>query len=220
MPDFAVVFDMDGVIVNSNPFHKRAWKAFCDAEGLDVDDATLEREVYGRVNADCLPVLFGPGLSDEKMEKLSREKESLFRRLAKGNMPALPGLEAFLEALEQEGVKRAVATSAPRGNVVFTMEETGLGRYFPVIVDESMIARGKPAPDIYLAAAKALGVDPQCCVAFEDSLSGAASARTAGMTVVGLATTHAPAELADLTELVINDFTEFSPGALAGLRRT
>lgn len=217
MSSFAVIFDMDGVIVHTNPFHKEAWQVFCQTHGLEIDQAEFERKSYGRINADILVMLFGPDLPPDRIEAMGREKEALFRELAAGKLPPLAGLEDLLTALDHMNVTRAVATSAPPENVDFVMAETGLARFFPIIIDETHVRRGKPAPDIYQAAARKLNMPAHRCLVFEDSLAGIQSGRNAGMTVVGLSTTHPSRELAPDTVMVLPDFREV--GSVSGVER-
>ena len=109
-----------------------------------------------------------------------------------------------------------MATAAPRANLDFALEETGLGPWFDVLVDVDMVANGKPSPDLYLKAAELLGRPPGSCVAVEDSYPGIASALAAGMKIVGITTTHTAAELTNV-HLVVKDFREVTPAVLAAL---
>ena len=129
------------------------------------------------------------------------------------DIEALPGLEQFLQKLDEAEITRAIATSAPRSNVDFTLEKTGLGRFFKTILDDSFVSKGKPDPEVYLKAAKAVNFPPERCVVFEDSLAGVQAAKNAGCKVVGLTTTHPAEELSD-THLVLPDFRQVEPKAL------
>jgi len=135
----------------------------------------------------------------------AREKEALYRKLYKGHVQPAAGLVRFLKALRTAGVTLAVATSAPRVNLDFVLDEAGLRPCFDALVDISAVERGKPAPDLYLKAAEELRRPPEDCVAFEDSYPGVESALAAGMRVVGVTTTHTAAELAH-AHMVIGDF--------------
>jgi HAD superfamily hydrolase (TIGR01509 family) len=110
-----------------------------------------------------------------------------------------------LEALEKAGIPKAIATSAPRANVDFTLEKTGTGKYFKTILDEAFVSKGKPDPEIYLLTAKAVGLPPQNCIVIEDSLSGVKAGKGAGCKVIGITTTHTREELSD-TDLIIDNF--------------
>ncbi|MGE4555676.1 MAG: HAD family hydrolase [Desulfovibrionaceae bacterium] len=217
MAEWAALFDMDGVIADTNPFHRSSWRAFCAKHGLSLSEKDLERRVYGRTNTDTLRDLFGLELSPERIHDLSEEKERLFRQMATGKLSPLPGLAELIAELQRSGTLLAVATSAPPDNASMVLRETGLAQAFATVVDASMVARGKPAPDVYLAASARLDVPPRACVVFEDSLSGVAAGRSAGMAVVGLATTHPVSELAPLTDLCAQDFREIGWNSIKAL---
>jgi HAD superfamily hydrolase (TIGR01509 family) len=204
--EFAVIFDMDGVMVNSNPYHKLALREFCHKHGHQLSDEQLRSRIYGRTNRDWLTNLFGP-LPEPVIRRYGEEKEQLFRDLFGKAIQPLSGLKRFLMLLEERGIPKAIATSAPRANVDFTLEHTGLGKFFTTILDESHVSRGKPDPEIYLKAAQALGYPPEKTFVFEDSLSGVQAAKAAGAHVIGVSTTHSRQELAG-TRLVIEDFTQ------------
>jgi beta-phosphoglucomutase len=203
---------MDGVIVDSNPAHKIALKQFCRKYGKDLSEDELREKIYGRRNQDWLVKIFGP-LDDGKMKAYADEKEALFRKIYDQDIKPLDGLASFLERLNDEKLPRAIATSAPRSNVDFTLDKTGLGRFFVTILDDTFVEQGKPHPDIYLKTAKALNFEPASCIVFEDSLAGVESARNAGCKVVGITSTHTREELKD-TDLVIDNFVGLDPKEL------
>jgi beta-phosphoglucomutase len=208
----AFIFDMDGVIIDSNPFHKVALKQFCQQYGHHLSEEQLKEKIYGRTNKDWITNVFGK-LTEKKLRAYADEKEALFRKLYEQDVHALNGLITFLEAMDRLGVPRAIATSAPRANVDFTLVHTGIEKYFSTILDESFVSKGKPDPEIYIKTAQALGLAPENCVVFEDSLSGVEAGKRAGCRVVGVTTTHSREELS-ATDLVINDFTEMDPKSL------
>lgn len=206
--EYAFIFDMDGVLVDSNPTHKIALKQFCKEHGHDLSESDLREKIYGRTNRDWLLNLFGK-LDEETIKRYAYEKEALFRELYTDIKP-LNGLISFLEKMDAMNIPRAIATSAPRANVDFTIEKTHIGRFFNVILDDSHVTEGKPNPQVYLKTAAALGFDPAKCVVFEDSLSGVKSGKNAGCKVVGLTTTHTPEELSE-TDFLLADFSELDP---------
>lgn len=206
------IFDMDGVIIDSNPFHKIALKQFCQKYGHDLSEEQLREKIYGRTNKDWIANVFGQ-IDEAKLRSYADEKEALFRKLYEHDIHVLNGLISFLEAMDRLGIPRAIATSAPRANVDFTLGRTGIEKYFPVILDDSFVSKGKPDPEIYLKAVAALKLAPGNCVVFEDSLSGVAAGKAAGCKVVGITTTHSIEELSE-TDLVVGDFREIEPKAL------
>jgi beta-phosphoglucomutase len=209
--EYAFIFDMDGVIVDSNPTHKIALKQFCKEHGYDLSEKDLREKIYGRTNRDWLLNLFGD-LDEETIRRYAEEKEALFRRLYTDIEP-LSGLISFLNKIDELSIPRAIATSAPRANVDFTLDKTNTGQYFNTILDDSFVTEGKPNPQIYLKSAAALGFDPAKCVVFEDSLSGVKAGKNAGCKVVGLTTTHTAQELYE-TDLLIRDFAGLDPKEL------
>jgi len=197
---------MDGVLIDSNPFHKIALQQFCLKHGHQLSEEELRKRIYGRTNRDWITNLFG-SISEQLLRQFADEKEALFRDLYKNDVKPLKGLITFLDILVQNNIPRAIATSAPRANVDFTLHHTGLGKYFDVILDESFVTKGKPDPEIYLRTAAAVGFGPKQCFVMEDSLSGIASGLGAGAKVIALATTHEKHEL-NHANLVIDDFSE------------
>lgn len=215
MKDFAIIFDMDGVIVDSNPAHTVALKQFCTKYGYELDEEKLREKIYGRANKDWIPNLFGE-ISKEKLKSYADEKEALYREIYKDTIAPVKGLENFLKMLEKNDIKKAIATSAPSENVSYTLENTNLKNYFDTILDESFVSRGKPDPEIYIKTVQALNFKPENCIVVEDSLSGIQSAQKAGCKVIGILTTHTKEEFAH-TDLVIKDFDELTIDKLEGL---
>lgn len=212
MKQVAFLFDMDGVIVDSNPFHKIALKQFCKKYGHDLDETQLLEKIYGRTNKDWLKNVFGE-LDPATMKKYADEKELLFRELYKNDIQPVDGLLNFLDRLNELKVAKAIATSAPIENVEFTLSKTGMKKYFATILDESFVSKGKPDPEIYLKTAAALGFAPENCIVIEDSLSGIKAGKNAGCKVVGITTTHTKEEMTE-TDLVIHNFVDLDPQTL------
>jgi beta-phosphoglucomutase len=202
---FGAVFDMDGVIVDNRKYHVLAWKAFAREHGVPFDIRHFKNHLFGRVNRDIFMGLYGHALPEAEVIAWAEEKEALYRSIYKGHVEPTRGLVAFLDALDARGVPSAVATAAPRENLDFALDESGLRPYFRALVDVGQVRRGKPAPDLYLKAAEMLGVQAARCVAFEDSYPGLESALAAGMKVVGLTTTHTRRELGR-AHLIVRDF--------------
>jgi len=209
---FAFLFDMDGVIVDSNPFHKIALKQFCAGRGFELTDEYLHTKIYGRTNRDWIQAVFGQ-LTDEEITRYGDEKEALYRTLYANDIEPVPGLISFLEKTHQQEIPCAIGTSAQRANVDFVLTRTGTKKYFPVILDESFVTNGKPHPEIYIKAAAALGFPTSHCVVFEDSVSGVKAGKSAGCKVVGITTTHSAEELA-LTDMIIDNFEILEPKTL------
>ncbi|HVP47662.1 MAG TPA: beta-phosphoglucomutase family hydrolase [Bryobacteraceae bacterium] len=187
--DLALILDMDGVILHSNPLHREAWEAYSRRFGIEVDEAMHQR-MYGRRNDDIVRDFFGPQLTPDQVREHGAAKERLYREMMGPviNQSLVPGVREFLE--RHRDLPLAMATSAEPENVEFLLDSARLRPYFRAVVDGHQVHYPKPDPEIYLKAAELLGVPPRDCVAFEDSFAGVQSARAAGMTVVGLTTTH------------------------------
>lgn len=185
----ALVFDLDGVIVDSNAMHVLAWERYLArfARSLPRDAGRL---IFGRHNDEIVRDLLGESLSAQELAAHGAAKEELYRELMRPVLDRrlVPGLGEFLRRWSQ--LPLAVASNAERANVDFVLEESGLRPYFRVTLDGGQVRRPKPDPEIYLEAARRLGVQPASCVVFEDSPSGVAAARAAGAQVVGVRTTY------------------------------
>lgn len=189
----AALFDMDGVIVDNRDAHLRAFEVFAERHGIpDLDSQTL-LPYFGSTNAVIMSHLFGrDDIPAPEIERLSQEKEEIYRALYDPVMEPAPGLVDLLKAFKAQGVKTAVGSSAPRVNVDFVLRRCGIDRYFDAIASGSEIRHSKPDPEIYLLAAKKLGVQPAACVVFEDAFVGMEAARRAGAKVVAIASTFPP----------------------------
>jgi beta-phosphoglucomutase family hydrolase len=204
----AAIFDMDGTLLNNMPLHVRAFRVFIERYGLRPPPPEAAARLIGKRNSEIMPVLFERSLTPEEVARYSREKEQIYRDMLAGVAP-LPGLLRFLDMLEQQQVRIGLATSAPRENVAPTLTALGVADRFSVITLGEEVPHGKPAPDIFLEAARRLGQPANRCVVFEDSHAGIAAARAAGMRCIALATTHSADELrAAAPDLIVADYNE------------
>lgn len=215
MSDFAVIFDMDGVIVDTNPHHKIAIQQFCADHGIQLNELTFQHKIYGRTNRDWITNVFGD-ITIEQRDAYAREKEALFRKIYEPDIKPVRGLIGFLDLLVANRIPRAIATSAPPENVEFIVKKTGIRKYFDIILDERNVLHGKPHPEIYIKTAKALNFQNNECIVIEDSLSGITAARKSGSKVIGITTTHTPEEMSE-TNLVIQDFNDLTIPILSAL---
>lgn len=213
---FAVIFDMDGVIIDSNPYHKEAWLQFAEKHNIELKEEEVGEKIFGKTNTTALRDVFGKEFSPEENMKLGEEKEAIYRELHEKDLVPIPGVRQYLERLKQNGIPMAVATNAPVSNVDFIMERTGLRHYFEVVIDSSSVKNGKPDPEIYLKSAEKLGMPPARCIVMEDSVPGAEAGLRAGMKVIAITTTHSKEELSQ-THLVIDAYEELSLEKLVSL---
>jgi len=203
----AAIFDMDGTMVDNSAYHKRAFKEFLKRHGISLTDEELKKKISGRKNDDIFPALFNQQLSKEEIAKYAHEKEAIYRELYASDIKEVEGLKTIVDSLKKDGLKLAIATTAPKENRDFALESLGLTNAFQVIVGDEHVTRGKPHPEVYLKTAEKLGIDPGKCLAFEDTPSGVESAKRAGMTVIGLMTSHTTQELYK-ADIVVNNFSE------------
>jgi HAD superfamily hydrolase (TIGR01509 family) len=204
MKKIGVIFDMDGVIVDSNPYHKIALKEFCSGHGFELTDEQLLNRIYGRTNREWLTDVFGK-LPEDQLQDYIEEKEGLYRKLFYEDIKPVKGLVKFLDSLDEQKILRAIGTSAPRTNVDFSLIRTNTVKYFPTILHDAFVTHSKPHPEIYLKSAAALGLENSQCVVIEDSLSGVEAGQKAGSSVIGITTTHTREELSHCA-MVIDDF--------------
>ena len=199
----ALILDMDGVILDSNRWHRQAWAEYNRRHGIETDEA-MQRRMYGKRNDDIVRDFFGPQLTEAEVVAHGAAKEQLYREMIRPalNEALVPGVREFLDRHRGEPI--GVATNAEPANVEFVIEEAHLRPFFRALVDGHQVPNPKPHPDIYLRAAELLGVPPRNCVVFEDSYTGIEAAQAAGMAVVGVTTTHPTLPGVDLE---IRDFT-------------
>jgi len=184
----ALIFDMDGVIVDSNGMHRESWEAFNRRYGLETTEEMHQR-MYGKRNDQIVRDFFGDGITALEVDARGRAKEQLYREMMAGRTRSfqVAGLPEFLD--RHRDLPMGVASNAEPENVAFVLDELGLRPYFRVVVDGHQVHHPKPHPDIYIRAAELLETEPSNCVVFEDSHSGAAAAVAAGMRVIGIRTT-------------------------------
>ena len=192
----ALIFDLDGVLVDSMPFHTLAWQRYLKLLGVDGED--VAKRMHGRRNDELVRDFLGPDVPAHVVSDHGAAKERLFRSMMAPELSArlVPGIASLLSRAERRPV--ALASNAEPANVAFLLDGAGLRRWFQVIADGSQVEHPKPAPDIYLLAARQLGVAPRNCIVFEDSPVGIAAARAAGMRVVGVQTHSQRLENVDL----------------------
>lgn len=200
----AFLFDMDGVIVDSNPLHRVVWAEYNRRHGIETTEA-MQRRMYGKRNDEIVRDFFGAAISDEEVFQHGAAKEALYREMLRPQIATslVAGVRDFLE--HHRDIPAAVATNAESANLDFVLDESGLRPYFRVAVDGHQVERPKPFPDLYLCAARKLGVEPEHCVVFEDSYTGVEAGISAGMRVIGVSTTHP--DLRGIS-LLIPDFTD------------
>lgn len=208
----AAIFDIDGTLVDNMALHAEAFSVFAGRHGLPSLTPEDRARLDGRRNSEIFPILFGRDVPREEWQAYEAEKEGLYRELSRGRLSPMKGLVRLLAHYRAAGVPMALATSAPEPNVVHTLHEIGLAAEFQIIVRGDQVGRGKPAPDVFIAAAERLGVEAADCLVFEDAPMGIVAAQAAGMPVVALTTSFSAAHFAGLApppSAIYADFDAF-----------
>lgn len=207
---YAVLWDVDGVVIDSAEQHRRAWEQLAAENGLPYSDAAFWAS-FGRRNADVIPTMFGVEGPPERIAALADRKEALYRALVAEQGRALPGAVELMAALHAVGYRQALASSAPRENIRLIVDLLGLAPYLQATVSGESVARGKPAPDIFLAAAQAVDVVPSHCLVIEDAPAGVQAAHAAGMKCLAVRRAgQADAPGLDAADALVSSLTEAS----------
>jgi phosphoglycolate phosphatase len=193
-PGAALLFDIDGTLADTDPLHLAAFNRTFAPFGYQFDKARFARELQGLANED-IAAKFVPHLSKDEGMAVMAGKEALFRELARTEIHAVRGLFALLDLADSWGIPIAAVTNAPRPNADLILQGLGIYDRFRAIVIGDELAHGKPHPLPYLEGLRLLGADAEHSVAFEDSRTGLASARAAGLATVGIRTSLAPADM-------------------------
>jgi len=201
----AVIWDLDGVIIDSADEHRLAWQRLAREEGIVMTDADFWA-TFGKRNDDIFASLWD-NLSPEQVKALSDRKEMYFRELIRESASPLPGAIELMRGLHDAGFAQALASSTPVENIQLISDVLGLNRYLLVLVSGETVARGKPAPDIFLKAAAELHMHPTVCLVIEDAVAGVEAAHAAGMRCIAVAGNR---DLPGLrkAELMVKDLTE------------
>ncbi len=209
----AAIFDMDGTLVDNSAVHVEAFERFCARYGV-TDWREKMQGVFGMGNDDIMRRILPESLIREKgLQALADEKEAIYRAIYAPHIVPIAGLVDLLGRLRQAGIRCAVGSSGCRANIEFVLEKCAIAKFFDATVSGDQVTHCKPDPEIYLAAAKALGMKPSECVVFEDAEAGIESARRAGSgRIVAIATTLDRAELVKLQgpSVIISDYRELA----------
>lgn len=209
MKQYAVLFDMDGVICHTNPYHVKAFEAFFKNHNISYADQDFDQHIYGKHNSYIMSHFFQRPIVREELETLEFEKEALFRQIYKDEVVSIPHYLPFLADLKAKGIKTAVATSAPRANMDLIIKQLGIVESMESILASEDVSLHKPHPEVYLKSAANVGVPAAQCLVFEDSFSGVTAGLNAGMRVVGVLSTHKKEDLPGCVAY-INDYSEIT----------
>ncbi|MCA5006392.1 HAD family hydrolase [Sphingobacterium bovistauri] len=209
MNQYAVLFDMDGVICHTNPHHAKAFEIFFDKHEIAYTEQEFEEHMYGKHNSHIMTYFFKRPIHSEELLQLEFEKEQLFRDIYKDKVETIPYYKSFLADLKSTNFLTAVCTSAPRANMDLIIDQLDIRNQMQSLMGSEDVVLHKPHPEVYVNTAKRLGVDPQNCVVFEDSFSGITAGLNAGMKVVAVLSSHTKQQLPKCS-YYIQDYSEIS----------
>ncbi|HEV2500617.1 MAG TPA: HAD family phosphatase [Terriglobia bacterium] len=218
-PPAAAIFDMDGVLVNSNPVHVTKWIDYLKERNVPFVAEEVPQKILGLHNDDVFRAYFGDSMSPDDIRQAGEELEARFREVFRPQARPLPGVVALLNELQSAGIPMAVASSGIRSNVEFMVDVLDIRSFFQFLITGDDVRAHKPDPEIYLKAAVSLGAEPSQCVAFEDSFAGIGAVKNAGMKCVAIASTFLSDELRRRTQadLIVPGFEELSLETLRSL---
>lgn len=202
MPEIAaVIWDMDGVLADTAPHHLLAWQETFAKRGINFTEADFKRG-FGIRNDAIIKNTLGEQLTPDEIETIARGKEATFRRIIGKDVKPLPGALELLQALYDQGIRMAIASSTTIKNIRLIIGSLGIKKYFKAVVTGHDVTEGKPSPLVFLLAAKRLGAEPKNCIVFEDAVAGVKAAKSAGMYCVAVANTH-PREKLKEADLIV-----------------
>jgi beta-phosphoglucomutase family hydrolase len=204
--DKGVIFDLDGVLIDSGWAHKQAWFELARKKGVEISEEFFHR-TFGMQNYQIIPLLLRNEISKEQLEYLSEWKEQRYRELIAAKLTFVDGARELLEDLKSNDFALAVGSSAPDANLELVKSRLKLDDYFHAYVTSKDVKVGKPAPDTFLRAAEKLGLSANRCIVVEDAVTGVEAAKAAGMKVVAITTTRRREDLTK-ADMIIDSFSE------------
>jgi len=214
--DIAVIFDMDGVICHTNPYHSMAFREFFSTRDLAPTDEEFAQHMFGKSNKYILTHFLQRPVEGAEFLAMEEEKEGLFRKIYEPFVDPIAGFLPFIHDLSANGSRLGVATSAPLANLELILSKVLVRDLLGSILGSEDVKKHKPDPEVYLKSAVNLGVTPEQCVVFEDSFSGVSAGLNAGMKVIGVLTSHTKEELPPCS-FYIHDYKDLSFSDIAGL---
>jgi beta-phosphoglucomutase len=206
----ALLFDVDGTLVDNMPAHLKAWVKYLKFFGITDSDEQIFINISGKTTKEVLNYYFGNELTPQQVKDRSYEKETLYKQIYLPEMCEISGLTSLLNQARNLGVPMAIGSAGGIDNIKFVINNLKIADYFDVVISGGDVKHGKPDPEIFLKAASKLGVEPQKCLVFEDSLAGLEGAYNAGMKAVAITTGHPAEELDCLSSVikVVDDFRD------------
>ncbi|TAK28886.1 MAG: HAD family phosphatase [Chloroflexota bacterium] len=214
-PDRAVLWDLDGVIVDTAPLHLWSWQKAFGEIGVPFSESDFKRG-FGQRTSEIIRQVLGPNVDQRQLDALTERKEAYFRSVAAAGVDALPGARDLVMALRAAGWAQSIASSAPLENVDLLLNALSIRNYMEAVVAARDVSVGKPAPDVFLVAAARVGVEPARCVVIEDAIAGVEAAKAAGMKCVAVTNTHSADHLAR-ADLVVDSLEQLAAEDFARL---
>ncbi|MEN6498282.1 MAG: beta-phosphoglucomutase family hydrolase [Thermoguttaceae bacterium] len=205
-----VIFDMDGVLVDSYQAHFESWRMIAAEEGLTITEKQFAA-TFGRTSREIIAAWWGEELTEAEIRKLDDRKEAAYRQILANDFPAMPGVRALIERLHNAGMALAIGSSGPPENIEVILDHLQAQSLFQAVVSGADVTRGKPDPQVFLKAAQRLGIPPDRCVVVEDAPLGVDAAHGAGAAAIGFASTGRTREGLAKAELVVDSLEEITP---------
>jgi len=211
----AVIWDMDGIIANTAPFHFQAWRETFRQKGIEFTEEDFKHS-FGLRNDSIIRSIMGSKVSDEDIKTIAQGKEANFRRQLPRHISPLPGVTGLLKSLKEAGFKIALASSTPKENLNLLTRNLGIDKYFDAVVSEEDVTEGKPSPQPFLLAAERLRVPPSNCVVIEDAIAGVQATKAARMKCIAVTNTHSRESLSQ-ADLVIDSLEQVELSTIENL---
>lgn len=208
----AIIFDLDGTLVDSLPYHHESWRIFFKNNNLEEHDfSEVLKEYKGGGTLELMTSVFGDMYTKDELKKMTDDKEIIFRDIYKSKIYPIEGLNKFLDNLKENNILLSIGSNAIRKNVLMTIEELGITDYFSSIICGDEVSKGKPDPEMYLKTLSNLKMDKNECIIFEDSIEGVTAAKNAGIKSIGVTSSQSSEILKSFGAFkTINDYTEIS----------
>jgi beta-phosphoglucomutase len=213
----AVIFDMDGVLIDSYRAHLQSWQEAARVEGLKITEEQFAA-TFGKTSREAIPWLWPDRhFTEVQIKDFDHRKEAAFRRIIAARFLLMPGVLELLDSLDKAGFLLAIGSSGPPENVDLVLDKLEIRPLLSAVVTGADVTRGKPDPQVFLIAAQRLGVSPDRCVVVEDAALGIEAAHAAGMRAIGLASTGRTRQSLAAADLVVDQLGEITPATVRSL---
>ena len=208
----AIIFDLDGTLVDSLPYHHESWRIFFKNNNLEEHDfSEVLKEYKGGGTLELMTSVFGDMYTKDELKKMTDDKEIIFRDIYKSKIYPIEGLKQFLDNLKENNISLAIGSNAIRKNVLMTIEELSITNYFSSIICGDEVSRGKPDPEMFVKTLSNLNVSRDECIIFEDSIEGIKAAKNADIKVIGVTSSQSSEKLKSVGAFkTIDDYTKIS----------